>query len=171
MVDFVVRPTFDNHADLVFTRVGAVTSDSAKIVVRYPGVEDGVRIVWKQVDATATIPSSDEVGWIDGPIVELNPHQDWVGHAKLMNLWTGTKYECWFLLPLRDWYWRGTDNRSLQTVSPLPIPHFFRTPQHLSPSKHSPTLAYLALNSNLSPAAVSYVLYISFSHSVPFPRV
>lgn len=96
MLDLLVRPTFDKHEDLVFTRVGAVTSDSAKIVVRYPEVEGGVRIVWKQVDAVTTVPSSssDEVGWIDGPILDLSSEQDWVGTTKLVNLWTGTKYEC-----------------------------------------------------------------------------
>lgn len=97
VADFLVRPTFYRHDDLVFTRVGAVYNDAAKIVVRYPNVEGGVRIVWKQaggVGGLIAATTSAESGWLDGPLLELTPEQDWVGTAKLENLWTSTKYEC-----------------------------------------------------------------------------
>lgn len=95
--DFLIRPTFYRHDDLVFTRVGAVYSDAAKIVVRYPNVDGGVRIVWKQaggVGGLIAATTSAESGWLDGPLLELTPEQDWVSTAKLENLWTSTKYEC-----------------------------------------------------------------------------
>lgn len=95
VADFTFRPLLDLHDDLIFTRVGAVYHDAAKIVVRYPGVEDGVRIVWKQSSgATADVTSGNESGWTEGPLVKLTPDQDWVGAAKLENLWTSTTYQC-----------------------------------------------------------------------------
>lgn len=94
-VDFWYRPTFTSHNDLTFTRVGAVYHDSVKISLRYPGVEDGVRIVWKQASGLGTTtPSDHESGWTDGPLVPLSAEQDWVGVVKLDNLWTSTKYQC-----------------------------------------------------------------------------
>jgi alkaline phosphatase D len=96
--DFTFRPLLNLHDDLIFTRVGAVYHDAAKIVVRYPGVEDGIRIVWKQssgvVDAAADVRSDNEIGWTDGPLVKPSSDQDWVGVAKLENLWTSTTYQC-----------------------------------------------------------------------------
>lgn len=47
--EFVFFPYFDSASDVVFTRVGALYPDSAKIVVRYPSTnatENLVRVVW-----------------------------------------------------------------------------------------------------------------------------
>lgn len=93
VLDFVYRPTLTTHDDLTFTRVGAVYHDSAKIVVRYPGVDEGVRIVWKQVP-TSPSELDNESGWTDGPFIRLNSEQDWIGVAKVDSLWTSTKYQC-----------------------------------------------------------------------------
>lgn len=102
VADFTLRPLLNSQNDLVFTRVGAVYHDAAKIIVRYPGEESGVRIVWKQSNgggssgsnATLENDDNDESGWTDGPLVKLSPDQDWVGAAKLENLWTSTTYQC-----------------------------------------------------------------------------
>jgi alkaline phosphatase D len=48
-VDFTYTPAFKIY-DPTFTRVGAVDHDSAKVVVRYPGLEEGqLRVVWQRV--------------------------------------------------------------------------------------------------------------------------
>lgn len=98
VVDFTFRPLLNSYDDLIFTRVGAVYHDAAKIVVRYPGEKDGVRIVWKQfsnaVVGVTNATRDNESQWIRGPLVKLSPDQDWVGSAKLGNLWTGTTYQC-----------------------------------------------------------------------------
>ncbi|KAF8311551.1 hypothetical protein DL93DRAFT_2060834 [Clavulina sp. PMI_390] len=97
VADFLYRPLFDTHDDLIFTRVGAVYHDAAKIVVRYPGAEEGVRIVWKQVSGVAASLGATnddwESGWTDGPLVSLSEETDWVGTTKIENLWTSTKYQ------------------------------------------------------------------------------
>lgn len=98
VVDFTFRPLLNSYDDLIFTRVGAVYHDAAKIVVRYPGEKDGVRIVWKQFSAAVR---DNESQWIGGPLVKLSPDQDWVGSAKLGNLWTGTTYQCASILRFR----------------------------------------------------------------------
>lgn len=96
VADFLARPLFETHEDLVFTRVGTVYHDAAKIVVRYPPPSDGLRIVWKQVDGTGTIAhsNSDESGWIDGPALDLKAENDWVGVTRLDSLWASTRYQC-----------------------------------------------------------------------------
>ena len=108
VVDFTFRPLLNSYDDLVFTRVGAVYHDAAKIVVRYPGEKDGVRVVWKQFSgavmgaaAAANATVDNESRWIEGPLVKLSPDQDWVGSAKLGNLWTGTTYQCASVLRFR----------------------------------------------------------------------
>ena len=79
---------------MVFTRVGALYPDAAKIVVRYPAVnatERKVRIAWRQA---ALNDASPEDSWISGPILDLTSTNDWVSTAKIDRLWPRTLYEC-----------------------------------------------------------------------------
>jgi hypothetical protein len=105
IVDFVGRPLLEKEEDLVFTRVGAVHSDAAKIVVRYPSVDGGVRIVWKQTQAPGSLWNLDKsAGWMNGPLLELTPEHDWVGVGKLDSLWASTGYQCAYEYQLRSFH-------------------------------------------------------------------
>lgn len=79
---------------MVFTRIGAVYPDAAKVVVRYPtaGNEttNEIQILYKEV-------LTDGFAWKDGPIVSLSKEHDWVNVTKLEGLWPNTEYECAFL--------------------------------------------------------------------------
>jgi alkaline phosphatase D len=92
-VDFVAHPYFDPASDVIFTRVGAVYPDGAKIVVRYPelnAVENNVKAVWRQFKEDA----APDAGWRDGPAFKLTAENDWVSTRRLSGLWPGTTYEC-----------------------------------------------------------------------------
>lgn len=96
-LDFVLYPVIDSAKDVVFTRVGAVYPDSAKLVVRYPlnvpnVTENLVRILWRQASVL------EEATWSAGPIVNLTAADDWVNTARLDGLWPSTNYECASLL-------------------------------------------------------------------------
>ncbi|CCM06092.1 uncharacterized protein FIBRA_08339 [Fibroporia radiculosa] len=91
--DLLLYPYFDDARDVVFSRVGAVYSDAAKIVVRYPGVDSTSRMVqisWRQV--TSPEFTSDEF-WKEGPAANLTAENDWVATVKLTGLWPSTEYE------------------------------------------------------------------------------
>jgi len=88
VVDFTITPFVDTASDLVFTRVGALYPDSAKIVVRYPkanATEHTLLLVYRE---------SAEDSWKDGPRLHLNQSFDWVDTVRLTNLWPATSYEC-----------------------------------------------------------------------------
>ncbi|KAI0057090.1 hypothetical protein BV25DRAFT_1812930 [Artomyces pyxidatus] len=88
--DFAFYPLLDTASDVVFTRIGAVYPDAAKVVVRYPhvnGTEHNVQILWRR--ATSTV----EEAWTDGPTLHLNPDHDWANTTKLSGLWPNTEYE------------------------------------------------------------------------------
>ena len=94
--DFVFTPVFDSATDVTFTRVGAVYSDAAKVVVRYPLFEAGatehyVRVQWRPIADTA------DDRWNDGPVLHLGPEFDWTNATKLTKLWPSTEYECTLL--------------------------------------------------------------------------
>lgn len=91
-LEFVLYPVIDDAADVVFTRIGAVYPDSAKVVVRYPSSEVNatdrqVRLLWRQA-------SGLEATWNSGPEVNLTADHDWVDTARLTGLWPSTNYEC-----------------------------------------------------------------------------
>lgn len=93
--DFVLYPVLDNAKDVVFTRVGAVYPDSAKLVVRYPianATENQLHILWRQVTSAPDSP------WVVGPTVHLTAAHDWVDTVRLDGLWPSTSYECKFLV-------------------------------------------------------------------------
>lgn len=84
--DFKTISIRDPATSVVFTRIGAVGPNEAKIVVRYPGIEDGlVRILWRESHSVAT--------WNSGPIIALVAERDWVGTTRLTGLWPSTNYE------------------------------------------------------------------------------
>ena len=93
-LDFAVTPFVDTASDLVFTRVGALYPDSAKIVVRYPkanATEHTLLLVYRET-LSNSLESSPP--WKDGPLLQLNQSFDWVDTARLASLWPGTSYEC-----------------------------------------------------------------------------
>ncbi|KAI8998976.1 PhoD-like phosphatase-domain-containing protein [Trametes punicea] len=90
--EFVFFPYFDSASDVVYTRVGALYPDAAKIVLRYPAVnatENLVRVVWRQTNGK----NDSQAPWRDGPIVNLTVHRDWVRTVSLQGLWPSTSYE------------------------------------------------------------------------------
>jgi alkaline phosphatase D len=93
-VNFVTQPFLDTASSVTFTRVGAVYSDSAKVVIRYPqsnATEHKLRIIWRQAH---NVPTEKSHPWRGGPILTLTEEQDWVKTTKLSRLWPGTTYEC-----------------------------------------------------------------------------
>ncbi|KAI0637350.1 PhoD-like phosphatase-domain-containing protein [Trametes polyzona] len=90
--EFVFFPYFDSATDVVYTRVGALYPDSAKVVVRYPAAnatENLVRIAWRQANGKA----GSESPWREGPIANLTSERDWVQTVTLQGLWPNTQYE------------------------------------------------------------------------------
>lgn len=86
-IDLVVFPYLDDASDVVFTRVGALYPDAAKIVVRYPAAnssENLVRVAYRQAGEP----------WRSGPLLNLSAGADWVGTARVDGLWPSTSYEC-----------------------------------------------------------------------------
>ncbi|KAI0736478.1 PhoD-like phosphatase-domain-containing protein [Fomitopsis betulina] len=94
-LEFITYPYFDDAADVVYTRVGAVYPDAAKIVVRYPGLvgfnetNSTVQLAWRQVPQSGV----EEEVWKDGPVATLSEERDWVNTVKLAGLWPSTTYE------------------------------------------------------------------------------
>ncbi|TFY64442.1 hypothetical protein EVJ58_g2610 [Rhodofomes roseus] len=95
-LEFVTYPYFDDAAGVVYTRVGAVYPDAAKIVVRYPGLAGfnqtnaTVQLAWRQVPKSGAVESDV---WKDGPSALLSEELDWVNTVKLSSLWPSTTYE------------------------------------------------------------------------------
>lgn len=91
-VDLVAHPILDPAHDVTFTRIGAVSSDSVKISVRYPSLnatesEHALKLLWRESPAKSDF-------WRDGPSLKLTKEKDWVGTVKLAGLWPKSSYEC-----------------------------------------------------------------------------
>ncbi|KAF6764933.1 alkaline phosphatase [Ephemerocybe angulata] len=89
-IDLALNPIIYPEQDVVFSRVGAVYPDAAKIMVRYPGAENAtqeVQLLYREASATA---------WKDGPYLSLSKEHDWVKVTKLEKLWPNTDYEYTF---------------------------------------------------------------------------
>jgi alkaline phosphatase D len=94
VLDFALTPFIDTASDLVFTRVGALYPDSAKIVVRYPNAnatEHTLLLLYRETP-TDTLQSSPP--WKHGPHLHLNQSFDWIDTVRITNLWPATSYEC-----------------------------------------------------------------------------
>ena len=90
-VDFVVYPYLDDAHDVVFSRVGAIYPDAAKLVIRYPAqntTEHAVNVLWRQ------LTSDQDSSWHSGPSVSLSSDHDWINTTRLDGLWPSTAYEC-----------------------------------------------------------------------------
>lgn len=94
VTEFLAVPYFDNASGVVYTRVGALSPDAAKIVVRHPpttnATENLVRVSWRQVNTNAPI----DAPWRPGPVANLTAETDWVQTVRLSSLWPSTTYEC-----------------------------------------------------------------------------
>ncbi|KAH7103806.1 PhoD-like phosphatase-domain-containing protein [Auriculariales sp. MPI-PUGE-AT-0066] len=85
-VDFTVHPFIYEYDDVVFTRVGALTHNSAKVQARYPGLEDGAaRILYRSAVSAGA--------WKDGPLLIFDNSTDYVAAAKITSLYPSTQYE------------------------------------------------------------------------------
>lgn len=89
-LDLALNPLVYNESAVVFSRLGAVYPDAAKITVRYPGSQgpsQEIQVLYREV---LTPPTS----WKNGPFVSLSEEHDWVNTTKLSSLWPSTDYEC-----------------------------------------------------------------------------
>ncbi|TFK88236.1 hypothetical protein K466DRAFT_645568 [Polyporus arcularius HHB13444] len=93
VAEFLLVPYFDDASGVVFTRVGALSPDAAKIVVRYPpttnATENLVRLSWRQVNTKG----STDAPWREGTLANLTAESDWVSTVRLPGLWPSTTYE------------------------------------------------------------------------------
>ncbi|KAH8829711.1 PhoD-like phosphatase-domain-containing protein [Flagelloscypha sp. PMI_526] len=114
--DLVLHPLFDPAHDVVFTRIGAVSSDYVKIAVRYPASNasaHSVRLLWRESPAKSDY-------WRDGPLLTLTEEKDWVATTKLAGLWPKSAYE----------YTLASTNRTLLPYPKTPIQfHTFPDPR------------------------------------------
>ncbi|KIJ27844.1 hypothetical protein M422DRAFT_270945 [Sphaerobolus stellatus SS14] len=86
--DMYTQSLRDPAMSLIFTRVGAVDPDGAKIQVRWPEMQGGVvRVLWRQTSPALESP------WKVGPLISLSNKTDWVGVGRIGGLWPSTDYE------------------------------------------------------------------------------
>ena len=98
-VHMVLQPVLDPAHDVIFSRVGAVSPDSAKVVVRYPNAtfnatETSLQLLWRKVPETTLSGAPSVAPWQTGPKLALLPEDDWTGTAQIRGLWPNTQYEC-----------------------------------------------------------------------------
>jgi len=87
-IEFIATPFLDTAADLSFSRIGAVSSDSVKIAVRFPTPNATAQLLWReQKDPESSNP------WRSGPSLSFSPDADYVHTVKLSGLWPNTSYE------------------------------------------------------------------------------
>ncbi|KAJ7081542.1 PhoD-like phosphatase-domain-containing protein [Mycena crocata] len=88
VLEFVVTPFVDSAADLSFSRIGAVSSDSVKISVRFPQVNSTTQLLFREHKDDDSISA-----WRNGPKLSFSEDADWVHTVKLAGLWPNTSYE------------------------------------------------------------------------------
>lgn len=151
VTEFLAVPYFDNASGVVYTRVGALSPDAAKIVVRHPpttnATENLVRVSWRQVNTNAPI----DAPWRPGPVANLTAETDWVQTVRLSSLWPSTTYECRLpsvpASPSRVHSLKQTASRMPTKVPTVP---FSPTPLNPSTSAPSPTLASTQVTTSAS---------------------
>ncbi|KAJ6606665.1 PhoD-like phosphatase-domain-containing protein [Mycena vulgaris] len=84
--DFVATPWVDNASNISFSRIGAVSSDSVKISIRFPTPNATAQLLWRE-DSDPPNP------WRNGPALSFAPESDYVQTVKLPGLWPATSYE------------------------------------------------------------------------------
>ncbi|VDB88629.1 unnamed protein product [Peniophora sp. CBMAI 1063] len=97
-VHMVLQPVLDPAHDVIFSRIGAVSPDSAKIVVRFPNTtsnatESSLQLLWRKVPETTLSGAPSVAPWQSGPKLELTDDADWTGTAQIRGLWPNTQYE------------------------------------------------------------------------------
>ncbi|KZV61881.1 hypothetical protein PENSPDRAFT_642904 [Peniophora sp. CONT] len=97
-VHMVLQPVLDPAHDVIFSRIGAVSPDSAKIVVRFPNTtvnatESTLQLLWRKVPETTLSGAPSVAPWQSGPKLDLTPDADWTGTAQIRGLWPNTQYE------------------------------------------------------------------------------
>ena len=148
VAEFLLVPYFDDASGVVFTRVGALYPDAAKIVVRYPpttnATENLVRLSWRQLDKKG----STDAPWREGPLANLTAQSDWVGIVRLPGLWPSTTYECMSVTSIRTIPpYSYSCNQTGSKISTTPSSHTLQSPSASAPS---PTLV-----STVAPTSVS----------------
>ncbi|KAF5376561.1 hypothetical protein D9757_008275 [Collybiopsis confluens] len=84
-LDLSLSPYFDDASNVIFSRIGAVSDSSVKILVRYPDLNETIHLVWRE--------SKSGAAWSKGPVFELQEENDWVDTVTLSGLWPNTNYE------------------------------------------------------------------------------
>ncbi|KAF9070321.1 PhoD-like phosphatase-domain-containing protein [Rhodocollybia butyracea] len=84
-LDLSISPYFDDAGDVVFSRIGALSDSSAKVLVRYPKLNETIHLVWRE--------SRPNTAWSKGPTLVLEEENDWVDTVTLSGLWPSTNYE------------------------------------------------------------------------------
>ena len=132
-VEFAAEGYLHDAPDAVFTRLGAIYPDRAKIAIRYPDYKDPIHVVWRRV-SQASDPQAQP--WTLGLPITLSESADWVNSTTISPLWPNTMYECNLFTPLFDSLfltfnqirWRVRINnycpthRAQSSLKPSPIP-------------------------------------------------
>jgi alkaline phosphatase D len=90
-IEFAVEDYLYDAPDAVFTRLGAIYPDKAKLVIRYPHFKDPIHVVWRKVRGS---PDAQIQPWTLGSPVMLSEAGDWVNSTTISPLWPNTVYEC-----------------------------------------------------------------------------
>ncbi|KAF9792298.1 hypothetical protein BJ322DRAFT_33430 [Thelephora terrestris] len=89
-IEFAVEDYLYDAPDAVFTRLGAIYPDKAKLVIRYPHFKDPIHVVWRKVRGS---PDAQIQPWTLGSPVMLSEAGDWVNSTTISPLWPNTVYE------------------------------------------------------------------------------
>ncbi|KAJ7074428.1 PhoD-like phosphatase-domain-containing protein [Mycena amicta] len=84
VLEFVLTPFLDPANQLNFSRVGALSSSTAKILVRSPDQHEHKQLLYRP---------TDESSWKSGPPLIFTEEEDWVHTVKLTGLWPNTSYQ------------------------------------------------------------------------------
>ncbi|KAF7295206.1 hypothetical protein MIND_01059400 [Mycena indigotica] len=87
VAEFVLTPFFDPATALNFSRVGAVSSSTAKISVRSAEQNQTKQLLYREYRM------DNELSWKTGPLLSFTEEDDWVSTVKLTGLWPNTSYQ------------------------------------------------------------------------------
>lgn len=107
-IEFAIEDYLYDAPDVVFTRLGAIYPDKAKLAIRYPNHKDPIHVVWREVRESSDLQTQP---WILGPPVMLSGAGDWVNSTTISPLWPDTVYE----------YSLATPDKQLLSYPSVPI--------------------------------------------------
>ena len=90
-VEFGIEDYLYDAPDVIFTRLGAISPDKAKLAIRYPHHKDPIHVVWRKVRGSS---DAQPQPWTLGPPVIVSELGDWVNSTTISPLWPNTIYEC-----------------------------------------------------------------------------